>query len=270
MEFELSIQTSGVPEIKFVGYEKTLDDVRKLADSMKQQEVTEETIIENKKLLAAVRKQIKALDAERLSVKREIMTPYDVLNEKINVLKSILSEGETSINVQIKEFTAKEQELRKLQIKELFEKYQESYRSPRWLSFDRFIMQNQSLVSNKSTSAKKIRESIVSYFESFKQDYASLKEEFPDKDDRSAVLMSYSKNGFNMELAIADYLEMIREKERLEKEQYESNKRQAPKIVILTGQEQKQEAPKPVEEYVTIRVKKSDLAKINVEYEVIK
>ena len=269
MAFELSIQSSGKQEIQFVGYDKTLEDVRRLVAEMKQQEVTEENIQTSKKLIASINKQIKELDKERLAVKREIMTPYDELNEKIQLLKSELNKGVTHINVQIKEITAREQEQRKLQIKDLFKKYQKSYNAPQWLTFDKFIAKNPTLITNKATSNKKIRESVVSYFETFKQDYDLLKTQYPDKDDRSAILIAYSKNGFNMQEAILDYASMIAEKERLEKEQDRVKETKVPDIVIITGKEQKQEATKPVE-YVTIKVKKEDLDKLKVEYEVIK
>lgn len=269
MAFELSIQSSGKQEIQFVGYDKTLEDVRRLVAEMEQQDVTEENIQTSKKLIASINKQIKELDKERLAVKREIMTPYDELNEKIQLLKSELNKGVTHINVQIKEITAREQEQRKLQIKDLFKKYQKSYNAPQWLTFDKFIAKNPTLITNKATSAKKIRESVVSYFETFKQDYDLLKTQYPDKDDRSAILIAYSKNGFNMQDAILDYVSMIAEKERLEKEQARVKETKVPDIVILTGNEQKQEAPKPVE-YVTIKVKKKDLKKLKIEYEVLK
>jgi hypothetical protein len=268
MVFELSIQTNGKQEIQFLGYEKTLNDVRRLSERMKTQEVTEENAIENKKLLAEVRKEIKKLDAERMAVKREIMTPYDELNEKIKLLKEVLFEGEEHINAQIKEITTRQQEERKLQIKDLFIKYQKSYNAPQWLTFDKFIAKNPTLITNKATSAKKIRESVVSYFETFKQDYDLLKTQYPDKDDRSAILIAYSKNGHNMQEAILDYASMIAEKERLEKEQARVKEAKVPDIVIITGNEQKQEAPKLVE-YATIKVKKEDLNKINIDYEVL-
>lgn len=269
MAFELSIQSTGKHEIQFIGYEKTLEDVKRLVAEMEQQEVTEENIQTSKKLIASINKQIKELDKERLAVKREIMTPYDELNEKIQLLKSELNKGVTHINVQIKEITVKEQEERKLQIKTLFKKYQKSYNAPQWLTFDKFIAKNPTLITNKATSAKKIRESVVSYFETFKQDYDLLKTQYPDKDDRSAILIAYSKNGHNMQEAIIDYANMIAEKERLEKEQDRVKETKVPDIVIITGNEQKQEAAKPVE-YVTIKVKKEDLDKLKVEYEVIK
>ena len=269
MAFELSIQSSGKQEIQFVGYDKTLEDVRRLVAEMEQQEVTEENIQTSKKLIASINKQIKELDKERLAVKREIMTPYDELNEKIQLLKSELNKGVTHINVQIKEITAREQEQRKLQIKDLFKKYQKSYNAPQWLTFDKFIAKNSTLITNKATSAKKIRESVVSYFEAFKQDYSKLKETYPDKDDRSAILIAYSKNGHNMQEAIIDYANMIAEKERLEKEQARVKESKVPDIVILTGNEQKQEVPNPVE-YVTIKIKKEDLNKLKIDYEVVK
>lgn len=269
MAFELSIQTNGNQEIQFLGYEKTLDDVRKLSERMKEQEVTEENAVEYKKLLAEVRKEIKKLDEERLAVKRQIMTPYDELNEKIKLLKEVLGEGEEHINAQIKQITLREQEERKLQIKDLFKKYQKSYNAPQWLTFDKFLAKNPTLVTNKATSAKKIREAVVSYFDTFKNDYEQLKQAYPDKDDRSAILIAYSKNGFNMQEAILDYANMIAEKERLEKEQARVKETKVPEIVIITGNEQKQEAPKPVE-YVTIKIKKEDLQKLKIEYEVLK
>ena len=269
MAFELSIQSSGKQEIQFLGYDKTLEDVKRLVAEMEQQEVTEENIQTSKKLIASINKQIKELDKERLAVKREIMTPYDELNEKIQLLKSELNKGVTHINVQIREITVKEQEERKLQIKTLFKKYQKSYNAPQWLTFDKFIAKNSTLITNKATSNKKIRESVVSYFQKFNDDYAELKNQFTDKDERSAILIAYSKNGHNMQEAILDYTSMIAEKERLEIEQRRVKETKVPDIVIITGNEQKQEAAKPVE-YVTIKVKKEDLNKLSVDYEVIK
>lgn len=269
MAFELSIQSSGKQEIQFVGYDKTLEDVRRLVAEMEQQEVTEENIQTSKKLIASINKQIKELDKERLAVKREIMTPYDELNEKIQLLKSELNKGVTHINVQIKEITAKEQEERKLQIKTLFKKYQKSYNAPQWLTFDKFIARHSTLITNKATSNKKIREAVVSYFQTFNDDYAELKTQFADKDERSAILIAYSKNGHNMQEAILDYASMIAEKERLESEQKRVKETKVPDIVIITGNEQKQEAAKPVE-YVTIKIKKEDLNKLNIDYELLK
>lgn len=262
MEFEVSVQSHGTAVIEFNGYEKLLSDAKKLGERMKQEDVTEENIQESKALLAQVRKQIKALDEERKKVKREVMTPYDELNEKIQTLKNALAEGEEHINAQVKEFTRAEQEKRKLQIKDLFTKYQQSYNAPQWLTFTKFINKNTTLVTNKATSQKAIRTAIVNYFEKFNTDYAMLKEQFKDKDERSAILIAYSDNGFNMNEAILNYTMMIAEKERLEREQERVKETKVPDIEIITGNENKTvDKPKEVC-YTVIKVKTEDLSKL--------
>lgn len=262
MEFEVSLRSQGHAVIEFNGYDKLLADAKKLGERMKQEEVTEENIKESKALLAQVRKQIKELDNERLKVKREIMTPYDELNEKIQTLKNALAEGEEHINAQVKEFTRAEKEQRKLQIKDLFTKYQKSYNAPQWLTFNKFIAKNSTLVTNKATSQKAIRTAIVGYFDKFNTDYAQLKEQFKDKDERSAILIAYADNGFNMEDAILNYTMMIAEKERLEKEQQRVRKTKVPEIEIITGNENKiVDKPKHIS-YTNIKVKTEDLAKL--------
>lgn len=262
MEFEIAIKANGMQTIQFDNYEKILNDARKLADEMSKQVVTEETIKENKKLVATINNRIKALDEERKAVKNVIMTPYDELNEKVNTLKSVLKEGIDTVNAQIAVFNEADQERRTQEIEKLFDKYQVSYNAPRWLSFDKFISKNRSLVTNKATSQKKITEAVVMYFEVFKQDYADLKLEVSDKDDRSAILIAYSRNGFNMNEAIEEFKEMMSERERLEVEQERVRETKVPDIVILTGNEDKV-VDKPVEvSYTCIKVKTSDLAKL--------
>lgn len=267
---EIVITTNGIAKVDFVGYDDLLRDAEMLAEAMKNTTVTEENVKENKKLLATVRKRIKTMDEERIKVKNTIMTPYDELNEKINVLKDILAQGEQHIDSQVKELTYKQQAERTTQIEELFVKYQASYNAPLWLTFERFLAGNRSLVTNKATSAKTIRAAIVDYFENFKVDYGMLKEKVPIKQERSAILLSYQRNGFNMIQAIEDYNEMISERERLEKEQQRVKASKVPDIVIVDGSE------KPIEkieiEYVNIRVTEDVLERmieLGLDYQIL-
>lgn len=262
MVFEIAIQTNGMQTIEFKNYDEIYNEAVRLADKMKTVEVTEDNRSENKALLAELRKRIKVLDSETVAVKNKVLEPYQVINQQRNELKEVLNNAIDSINNQLKTFTEKEQEERTLQIKKLFDKYQVSYNAPRWLSFDEFIAKNRSLVTNKATSQKTITQAVVMYFEVFKQDYEDLKEKVAIKDDRSAILMSYSRNGFNMEQAITEYAEMISERERLEAEQQRVRETKVPDIIILTGNENKV-VDKPIEvSYTNIKVKTSDLDKL--------
>lgn len=268
---EIAVIETNLASIEFLGYDDIMEEAQQLANAMKETEVTPETIKENKALLAKVRARVRALDDERKLVKKQIMTPYDELNEKINNIKDVLAEGEQHVNAQIKAYNETERAIRKTQINALFMNYQASYKAPQWLTFDKYLAKNPTVLTNKQTSNKRIRETIVNYFETFEKDYARLKHDVPDKEERSAVLIAYAKNGFNMDEAIMDYMQMIAEKERLEREQQRVKEKKAPEIVILTGNENKNEKPidKPVK-YVTIKVTEETLNrldKLDIEYE---
>ncbi|MRA94252.1 DUF1351 domain-containing protein, partial [Bacillus thuringiensis] len=83
-------------------YDKLLEDVTRLADEMKRTVVTEDSIKHYKKLLAQTRREFKQVDDERKRVKREIMAPYEELNNQVKTLQNILKEGERALDSQIK------------------------------------------------------------------------------------------------------------------------------------------------------------------------
>lgn len=266
MEFGLTkIEVNNLPTIEFKGYDKLVEDILKLSEEMKKVEVTEDSIKTNRELLARVRKEFKTLDQERIAVKKEVMKPYSDIEEKIKYLGSILKEGEQAIDSQIKAFDEKQREERKKDLQELFSKYQQAYNSPQWLSFE-MLLDREPVLLTKSISQSKIKDKVIGYFEQFKQDYANLKKQVPEKTERTAVLLSYQRNGLNMELAITEYMEMVAEKERLENELAFKKQTKVPDLVFVQDIETK---PKEVE-YVTIKIKKEDLPKIKVGYEVIK
>ena len=133
MELPLSkISTTNVAHIEFLGYDELFEKVKQLADAMKTVEVTEETIRENKKLLASVRKEAKRLDDERKQVKKEVLKPYNEIELQVKELLTMLKESEDVINSQIKEFDEKERAERISELKDLFSRYHQSYKAPSW------------------------------------------------------------------------------------------------------------------------------------------
>ncbi|MRB67671.1 DUF1351 domain-containing protein, partial [Bacillus thuringiensis] len=72
--------------------------------------VTEDSIKHYKKLLAQTRREFKQVDDERKRVKREIMAPYEELNNQVKTLQNILKEGERAFDSQIKAFRDRERE----------------------------------------------------------------------------------------------------------------------------------------------------------------
>ncbi|MRC01695.1 DUF1351 domain-containing protein, partial [Bacillus thuringiensis] len=86
--------------VDFPEYDKLLEDVTRLADEMKRTVVTEDSIKHYKKLLAQTRREFKQVDDERKRVKREIMAPYEELNNQVKTLQNILKEGERALDSQ--------------------------------------------------------------------------------------------------------------------------------------------------------------------------
>lgn len=212
--------------IQFPEYAEMRNEVIALMENMKQVTVTEETIKANKALLSEVRKQFKIIDKERISVKNKVLEPYQDLDAKVKDLKNLLDEGEQHIKEQVDAFTEKQRQERKEHVAKLFEDYRNEFSAPTWLSFDNFIMNQRSLVTNSSTSEVKIKRTIISFFESWESDYNHLKEVCPNKTDRSAVLTGYRANGFDMEKAIIDYTDIIKERDRLQKLQDEHERQE--------------------------------------------
>lgn len=224
-----TMQLTQEAKILFPDYDKLKNDVIKLVESMKQVEVTEDSIQVNKKLISEVRKNFTIIDEERKRVKREVMKPYQELDEKVKELKQYLDEGEQAIKGQIQVFEQQQALEREIALHEMFNEYQEEYNAPNWLDFESFKRKYPKTL-NKSESEIKKRRAIIEWFETFEQEYAKLKEKFPEKSVRTAILTSYKTNGFYMDVAIKQYEDMVQEAQRLEREKEMRKQTAVPKV----------------------------------------
>lgn len=218
------IKTEGVAELK--------NEIEQLSKEMKEVEVTEENLQKYKKLLAQVRSKWSEVDRQRIDVKKEVLKPYNELDAELKEIKQILTEGESHIQQQITKLANEERAERYKELRKLFDKQHSAYKAPNWLTFEKFCVGRESLYNNKSTSNRKKVTEITSFFEKYNEDYQQLKQEFEFEDDRTAILLSYSTNGYNMPLAVESYKAMIAEKERLH--ELQKQQKQKPKISLGT------------------------------------
>lgn len=227
-------------QIVFPEYNKLKDDILKLVKNMKTVEVNRENINVNRKLISAVRKNFNVIDEERKRIKREVMLPYNDLEVQVKELKKYLEEGETHITQQVKELDQQDLIERDIALGEMFHQYQTEYNAPSWLDYDSFKMKYPKAL-NKSTSEINKKRWIIEWFDTYDKEYAKLKEQYPDRSVRRAILTSYKTNGFNMSKAIDQYEEMVKEGERLEAEKEARKKTAVPKVSF---EPVKKEAPK--------------------------
>lgn len=255
---EISINVANVPTVEFPEYDKLLDDVTKLADEMKRTVVTEDSIKHYKKLLAQTRREFKQVDDERKRVKREIMAPYEDLNNKVKTLQNILKEGERALDTQIKAFRDIERAKKWETIEEQFKMFRNGYQAPTWLTFDMFKQEYPSL-ANASTSSTVISDSLRMFFERFDNDYEQLKQWYPVRTERTSILAVYANNGLDLMDAVKQYESVRAEGMRLQELEVED------KIeIVLDGQYKTYE-----EEYAVVKVKVSDLDEMGVPYELV-
>ena len=255
---EISIHVANVPTVDFPEYDKLLEDVTRLADEMKRTVVTEDSIKHYKKLLAQTRREFKQVDDERKRVKREIMTPYEELNNQVKTLQNILKEGERALDSQIKAFRDRKRNEKWEEIEVQFKIFRSGYQAPTWLSFDMFKQEHPSL-ANASTSSAVITDSLRIFFEQFNSDYEQLKQWYPVRTERTSILAVYANNGLDLMNAVKQYESVRVEGMRLQELEVED------KIEIVVDGQQKTY----VDEYAVIKVKVSDLDEMVVPYELV-
>ena len=252
------IYVGDVPSIEFAQYDKLLDDISKLANEMKQVEVTEDNIKEYKKLLAQARKEFSNIDNERKRVKKEILRPYDELEAKIKHLRGILKEGEDALDVQIKAYRDAQRCSKWDEIQFTFERFREGYEAPTWLTFDMFKTMYPHL-ANVNVTQSKINESLTSFFERFDSDYRQLKAWYPIRNQRTSILAVYANNGLDLMEAVQQYEKVRAEGMRLQEQEIEK------KVTIRVDGEQDEVE----DEFVIVKIAKNDLNNLDIAYELV-
>lgn len=252
--------------LKVEGVDDLEKEIKRLSEEMQGVTVTEDNLQHYKKLLAEIRKKWATVDRQRIDIKNEVLLPYKEFETLIREIKAELDKGEKHISTQLEELRERERNERYAELRNMYESQLEAYKAPHWLYFEQFILGRETLYTNGSTSRRKKMDAITSFFDEYLEDYRTLKINYPYEDDRTAILLSYSSNGFDMPLAIASYEAMKAEKERLRKLQEEKGK----KVNIAFGK--KPEAVKKVKK-VIVEIEEKDLTlleKYDIVYKVVK
>lgn len=136
-------------------YEDIKKWVTEKAKEYKSVVYTEEIITAAKSDRATLNKVAKAINDEKIRIKKEVLKPFEDFETKCKELQGIITDASSSIDAQVKAFEEKEQNEKKEQIKSVFDAYIGDYKdlilfdlifNPRWL--------------NKTYTMKKIEEEI--------------------------------------------------------------------------------------------------------------
>ncbi|EAE8466731.1 DUF1351 domain-containing protein [Listeria monocytogenes] len=158
INIESPVVTQG--SILFPAYKKIKSDSLLLAQQIENIEVTEENVKQSKKLLAAVNKEVKNLESERISIKKEMLEPYNEFEKQVKEIVSIVKTADEMVRQQVTQMEEEEREDKKLVLKRMFEKRIRMYDFKTYFTFDDFI-ENRHL--NKSLSINKIESEMVEW-----------------------------------------------------------------------------------------------------------
>lgn len=159
--------------VKLKNYEHLKERAEDIARLLKTTVVSEDTIKENKKVIAQSRKLVDGLDRERIKIKKEILKDYVEFESQVNELKSIVNDADQFVRNQIKELEEQEREEKKKEIKKIWD-----LRIPMYEVSaipDLFGKWFTPAHLNKSKSMKSIEEDMVKFLERAETDLSVVR-----------------------------------------------------------------------------------------------
>jgi hypothetical protein len=133
-----------------------------LATQIHQVEVTEDNVQYSKKMLAAVNKRLKEMEDKRISIKKEILSPYNEFEKQVKEIVNIVKDADNLVRDQVRELEEQEREEKRNNIAEIFAKRIKHYVFKDVFGFDDFVRTTH---LNKSTSLKLVESEMVEWLE---------------------------------------------------------------------------------------------------------
>lgn len=164
--------------IVFNEYETLKQQAMQLAYNIEQVEVNEENVQVSKKMLAAVNKRVKEMEDRRISIKKELLEPYNMFESQVKDIVNIVKNAESIVRDQLREIEENEREQKKAAISEIFEKRIKHYDFNGMFGFDDFIKPQH---LNKSVTMKAVESEMVEWLQKKEVDLNVIKS-LPDSE----------------------------------------------------------------------------------------
>ena len=154
--------------ILFDEYEQIKMQAVALADEIEAVEVNEDNIKTSKKLLAAINKDLKQLEDNRISIKKAMLQPYDVFESQVKEIVNIVKQADNEVRKQVKYLEEFERLQKEAAIEELFEKRKKHYkRLNDFVQFEQFVQPKH---LNKTTTIAATEKEMIEWFENINKD----------------------------------------------------------------------------------------------------
>lgn len=210
-------------------YEDIKKWVTEKAKEYKSVIYTQETITTAKSDRATLNKVAKAINDEKIRIKKEVLKPFEDFENKCKELQSIITDASNSIDTQVKAFEEKEQNEKKEQIKAVFDAYVGDYKelinfdtifNPRWL--------------NKTYTMKKIEDEINHLIVKTNDDLKVIDSQITNESINQAVKNYYFKNIADSSVlgnALQEGMRLDESNKKLEELKKAQEERKQPEVV---------------------------------------
>ena len=246
MEFEIlnGKEIVELPQVRW-NFEELKKYAQEKALEYKSIAYTDKDVSAMKSDRADINRFIKAVEAERIEKKKQYMAPYAIFEGQVKEVLQPLKEAEALIAKGLKEIDDKWKDERKADIRTLYDALIGDLKDV--LAFEDIL---DEAYLKKSTSLKKVEDSLVQYLDMVKSDTAELYA-LPEQ-YQAAALRAYKTSGRNLSAALTE-VRRIQEEEKL----IEERKRQAEKAKAISEEiaknrsNQAEQAAKPEAETKT-------------------
>lgn len=196
--------------IEFLGYEQLKTQALEVAKIIRETEVNEETVKHAKKLLASANKAVNELEDRRISIKKELMEPYQDFELKVKEIVGIVKEADNEIRSKVRELEQLERDEKESQLKEIWGLRYRPYRTaPGFLTFEDWLTPQH---LNKTMSIKKAEEDMAQWMEARSRDVMVIM----DMEHGVDILSEY-RNCLDLGMAVATVNQRTLDREKIER-----------------------------------------------------
>lgn len=189
-QMDNAIQTIQVVQgsVVFGSYHDVKQQAQKLAEQIKTVEVNEDNIKLSKKLLAEVNKRVKTLEDKRISIKKEMLEPYQEFEDQVKEIVGIVKDADAIVRDQVKQMEERERMQKEDEIREIFDKRIQHYSFKDMVPFMDFIKPKH---VTKTVTIQAVEKEMVQFFEKVENDMQVLYQMDDVQDHINAYLNTY-------------------------------------------------------------------------------
>lgn len=240
--FQLSeiIKIEQMPKI-FTQLEKIGEMIEKKLEGIDEIACTEENKQDVKNRRTEINNTIKALETRRVEIKKKLLEPYDMFEEKYNKeCKEKLQEASDKLSNKINEIESQQKEKKKKNLMDYFEQYRAYCHLENIVSFEQLKLNITLTASEKS-----LKESVKKFIDRIDSDLKLI----DTQEHKEEIIFEYKKE-LNASKAITEVnnrykqLELIKQQEEKKKEikqQEEQKSEEIKELIVEPPKEIKQE-----------------------------